>query len=223
MLSSLTGEFVMPNETVARAERFFLHYVDNDVAERARFAQVALELGHHCELYESLNELAAHPPRMGFVLLRDTASIGGGIVEAVRRLEDIGIWLSVVAVGDEPDPTKIVEAIKAGALDYITTPIDAARLERSLARTSIEDKHVSSLRQRRAAARDKVKKLTNRETDVLELLAAGHGNKSIARELGISPRTVEIHRANMMTKLEASNAGMVVRIAMDAGPLIQFA
>lgn len=208
----------MFNEGHARAERFFLHYVDSDVIERARFAKVALQLGHHCELYDNLNELAAHPPRIGFVVLRDVPVIGGGIVDAMRRLEEIGIWLSVIAVGEASEPAKIVEAIKAGALDYITTPVDVARLERCLSRTSVEDKHVSSLRRRRVEARDKLNRLTVRETEVLEILAAGHSNKAIARQLGISPRTVEIHRSNMMGKLEATHAAGAVRIALDAGP-----
>lgn len=208
----------MLNEIDSRAKRFHLHYVDSDVNGRARFAQAALQLGHHCELYDNLNELAAHPPRIGFVVLRDDPIIGGGIVHAMRRLEEIGIWLPVIAVGEVSDPANIVEAIKAGALDYITIPVDVARLERSLARASLEDDHVSSLRRRRVEARDKVNRLTVRETEVLEFLTAGHSNKAIARQLGISPRTVEIHRSNMMSKLDASHAAGAVRIALDAGP-----
>lgn len=208
----------MLNESHARTKKVFLHYVDSDVSERARFAQTAMHLGHHCELYDNLNELAAHPPRIGFIVLRNAPFVGDSIVDAMRRLEEIGIWLSVIAVGDASEPAQIVEAIKAGALDYITAPVDVARLERTLARASREDKHAASLRRRRVEARDMVNRLTVRETEVLECLAAGHSNKAIARELRISPRTVEIHRANMMSKLGVTHPAGAVRIALDAGP-----
>ena len=207
----------MLNETDARAERVFLHYVDGDISARARFAQIALQLGHHCELYDNLSELAAHPPRIGFVVLRDDPMGGSTIVDTMRQLEAIGVWLSVIVVGDGSEPAKIVEAIKAGALDYITFPVQIGRLERSLARTSKEHQHISSLRRRRIEARDLVNRLTLREIEVLGLLAAGQSNKGIARQLSISPRTVEIHRANMMSKLGASHAAGAVRIALDAG------
>jgi FixJ family two-component response regulator len=200
----------------SRADRLALHYIDADVADRARFAQAALQLGHHCELYESLAELSLHLPRRGLIILKDEPSHDGGIINAIAQLEQLGVWLSIIGVAASPQPRRIVETIKAGALDYLALPLDPARLERSLVRVSKEDKHVSDLRRRRIEARQKINRLTYREGEVLERLATGLSNKAIARDLGISPRTVEIHRANMMSKLEAPHSASAIRIALDA-------
>lgn len=199
------------------AARLKLHYVDADASDRARFAQIAMELGHHCELYDGLAEIAVHPPRLGILVLRDEPAMGVGVFNAIARLEQMGIWLSVLAIGEAPEPRTIVEAIKAGALDYLTLPLELPRFQRCLARISVEDQHTSIVRRRRVEAQERVNRLTAREGEVLDQLAFGQSNKAIARKLGISPRTVEIHRANMMSKLEASNAAGVVRIALDAG------
>jgi FixJ family two-component response regulator len=207
----------MVSEEQPLAERLKLHYVDTDASDRARFAQIAMQLGHHCELYCGLAEIAVHPPRFGILVLRDEPATGAGVFNAIARLEQMGIWLSVLAIGEAPEPRTIVEAIKAGALDYLTLPLELSRLQRCLARISVEDQHTSIVRRRRAEAQERINRLTAREGEVLDQLAFGQSNKSIARKLGISPRTVEIHRANMMSKLEASSAAGVVRIALDAG------
>lgn len=203
-----------------QADGLMLHYIDDEVKGRACFAQMAIQLGHHCELYENLAELSVHLPRRGILILKDEPTLGGGIVDAIARLEELGVWLSVIGVAEAPNPQRIVEAIKAGALDYIALPVDLARLERALARISQEDKRVSALRRRRLEAQQKINRLTSREGEILEQLAAGRSNKAIARELGISPRTVEIHRANMMSKLEASHSASAIRIALDASRVV---
>lgn len=205
------------NDNLPRSGRQILHYVDCDVRERARFVQIAMQLGHHCELYDSIEELAAHPPREGILVVKDDPAIAGGIVPAMKRLEASGVWQSVVAVGVFPEPGKVVAAIKAGALDYLTAPVDPARVERSLARVTTEAEHQSRVRRRMIEAREKIGRLTTRESEVLELLTAGYSNKAIGQRLGISSRTVEIHRLNMMTKLGASHATSAIRIALDSG------
>ena len=192
-----------------------LHYVDSDTRGRAQFAQTSLGLGHHCELYDDLGALAMHPPRRGIIVIRDENS-AGGIAAALQRLEQLGIWLPVIAAGEAPAPNKIVEAIKTGALDYLTLPIESGRLERSLSRTADEAERVARLRRKKVEAQARIEKLSERESQVLNLLVEGRSNKLIARELNISPRTVEIHRANMMTKLEAEHSASAVRIKLEA-------
>jgi FixJ family two-component response regulator len=153
---------------------------------------------------------------MGIIILRDHPAIGGGIVAAMKQLEELGIWLSVVVAGEAADPGAIVEAIKAGALDYIPIPVDPTLLHVSLTKVCAEDSQRSGMRRRRIEARDKIARLTMRESEVLEFLAAGHSSKAIAHQLGISPRTVELHRSRMMSKLGASHTAGAVRIALDA-------
>ncbi|MEE4213072.1 MAG: LuxR C-terminal-related transcriptional regulator [Parvularcula sp.] len=207
----------MVTDELPRTEKLKLHYIDHDPGSRARFVQIAMQLGHHCELYDDLAELTAHSPQAGILVLRDDPAIGGGLVNAIQSLDEMGIWLSVIAIGEDPQPQRIVDAIKAGALDYLTLPGDQLRLARCFSRISVEDKQNSSLRRRRVEAQRKISRLSERERQVLNQLVGGQSNKAIARALGISPRTVEIHRSNMMSKLEASHAVGAVRIALEAG------
>ena len=192
-----------------------LHYVNGDTQERAEFARISVSMGHHCELYDDLSELAIHPPRHGIIIMNDDITLGG-IALAMDRLEKLGIWLPVIAVGHSPSPHKIVDAIKVGALDYLNLPIEPGRLERSLSRTVNEAKRATEIRRRRIEAQELLNKLSERENQVLNFLTEGHSNKLIARALDISPRTVEIHRANMMAKLEAPHAASAVRIKLEA-------
>lgn len=210
----------MVSEVNSQSDKLSLHYVDGDFSARAQFAKVACDLGIHCELYDSLTELSAYPPRHGLIVLRDTLNGGGDVASAFAEMHRAGIWLAAIVVGQAPAPVQIVDAIKAGALDYLDLPVDAGRLQRCLARTTHEAVRISSLRRRSIEARQLINGLSTRETQVLELLAAGHSNKLIARELGISPRTVEIHRANMMNKLGATHSAKAVRIKLDAEQML---
>lgn len=192
-----------------------LHFVDSCSRQRAELARVGFALGHHCEVYGDLSELAVHPPREGIIIARDTAE-EGGIGMILDRLSRLGIWLPVVAVDVDPRPSRIVEAIKAGALDYLALPLDPERLTRCLNRISKEAEQFTAARRRMIEARDRIATLSAREREVLEWLAKGSSNKAIARELSISPRTVEIHRANMMNKLGARHAAEAVRLRLEA-------
>ncbi len=179
-------------------KRFTLHYIDPASRARAEMAQLALSIGCHCEVYGDLSELASHPPRSGLVLVRETPGqnkIGG----VFAQMERLGIWLPLIALGEEPRPTDIVAAIKAGALDYLALPMKPDQLLRTLSKLEPE----ALARRRVIEARNRIESLSGGEREVLEWLSAGSSNKVIARELEISPRTVEIHRANMMAKLGA--------------------
>lgn len=197
------------------SERLPLHYVGSDSNERARFAQTAMLVGHHCELYDNLDELAAHIPHRGVILLRDEPEVGG-IPALLERLEELGVWLPAIAIGEMGTPQHIVSAIKSGALDYITLPLEPERLARCIARNALEAKRIATARRKKVDARVRIERLTPREAKVLELLAVGCSNKLMAREMGISPRTVEIHRANMMSKIGAANSASAMRLKLDA-------
>ncbi|GAA0768456.1 hypothetical protein GCM10009076_28710 [Erythrobacter ramosus] len=172
-------------------------------------------LGHHCEVYGDLSELAVHPPREGIIIARDTAE-EGGVGITLDRLGRLGIWLPLIAVDAQPRPGRIVEAIKAGALDYLALPLDPERFTRCLVRIEKEAEQFGVARRRMIEARDRISTLSAREREVLDWLAEGSSNKVIARELDISPRTVEIHRANMMMKLGARHAAEAVRLKLEA-------
>ncbi|MDC8754506.1 LuxR C-terminal-related transcriptional regulator [Erythrobacter sp. sf7] len=192
-----------------------LHIVDSCSRQRAELARVGFALGHHCEVYGDLSELSAHPPRDGLIIARDTAE-DGGVGMILERLARLGIWLPLIAVEVQPRPNRIVEAIKSGALDYLALPLDPERFTRCLTRIEKEAELFGAARRRMIEARDRISTLSAREREVLDWLAEGSSNKAIARELEISPRTVEIHRANMMNKLGARHAAEAVRLRLEA-------
>ena len=196
-------------------DRTTLHIVCGDSRSRAEQARIVFALGHHAEVYGELGELLDRPPLEGIVMAADGGEPGMAR-ELIRRLGDAGMWLPVIIVSPHPETEQVVDAIKAGALDYLRLPLEmgsfARRLHGVLAEAS---QHVEG-RRREVEARRAIALLSRREREVLELLSAGCSNKEIARRLDISPRTVEIHRGNMMTKLRAGHAADAVRLWLDA-------
>ena len=192
-----------------------LHFIDSCSRQRAELARVGFGLGHHCEVYGDLSELAVHPPRDGIILARDTAE-EGGIGMILDRLGRLGVWLPLIAFDAQPRPGRIVEAIKAGSLDYLALPLDPERLTRCLMRIEKEAEVFGAARRRMIEARDRISTLSTREREVLDWLAEGSSNKVIARELDISPRTVEVHKARIMEKLQLTSLAELMRFALKA-------
>lgn len=196
-------------------QRLTLHCIDGDSRTRAELARAGFALGYHAEVYGSVAELAEHPPRDGILIARDNP-LEGGVARLIEKITSCGIWLPVVATDTHPTTARIVAAIKAGALDYVPLPLDEQRFDTTLRRISEEALREAVVRRRMLEARNRIAALSNREREVLDWLTEGSSNKVIARELEISPRTVEIHRANMMTKLGARHAAEAVRLRMEA-------
>ncbi|ANY19753.1 Transcriptional regulatory protein FixJ [Tsuneonella dongtanensis] len=196
-------------------QRNVIHFVDADIRMRADLARTAFAMGHHAEVYADLGELCEHPPQRGIVVVRDQLE-SGGIEATLDLLARVGIWLPVVAMDEAPRTARVVAAIKAGALDYLPLPLEPERLDAMLERIGDEAREHAEARRRMVEARGRIGALSTREREVLDWLAMGSSNKAIARELQISPRTVEIHRANMMTKLGASHAAEAVRLRIEA-------
>jgi len=197
------------------SERQIIHFVESDIGLRADLARTTFALGHHAEVYADIDELADHPPRRGVVAVHDSDT-PGGVRCALEYLADRGIWLPLVAMDEAASTGRVVAAIKAGALDFLPLPLEPARLDEMLARIGDEARAHAEARRRMIEARSRIGVLSVREREVLDWLARGSSNKTIARELDISPRTVEIHRANMMTKLGAAHSAEAVRLRIEA-------
>ena len=195
--------------------RINIHFVDGDIKARAESARLALALGHHAEVYSALGELTRHPPKDGIVIARGDL-LPGGPGEILAALFAAGIWLPLIIASEATGPCCIVEAIRAGALDFLALPLEEEQLAAMLQRVAGEAPARSATQRRMIEAREKVGALSEREREVLELLVEGGSNKLIARALEISPRTVEIHRARMMAKLGASHVAEVVQLWFEA-------
>ena len=193
-----------------------IHVIDPDSRRRAR---IAFELAHrnlHAEIYENLAEFGSRIPDEGAIFIADEpGSCTPG--ELRTMLDQLGSSLPVAAYAAEPAPQRIVDAMLQGSLDYLRWPFDPRLLERAMERLSCEGERRASRAQRGASAKAAIDHLSTREHEVLELMVEGDSNKEIGRRLGISPRTVEIHRGNMMRKLNARSTSDAVRLAMYAG------
>jgi len=205
---------VQPGNLGLMNERQIIHFVEADVRLRADLARATFALGHHAEVYADITELAEHPPQRGIVAVREDGA--DEVSEVLDYLADRGICLPLVAMAFDPGTSRVVAAIKAGALDYLALPLDPQSLSATLARIRDEAREHAEARRRMIEARNRIGNLSHREREVLDWLARGSSNKTIARELDISPRTVEIHRAKMMSKLGAVHAAEAVRLRIEA-------
>lgn len=201
---------------VVMEQRIIIHIVDADPRNRAAFARTIFELGHHAEVYEGPAELTDHLPSRGIVIADDDPS-DGGVVELMDAISRQGAWLPVIAMAREPEMNRVVAAMRAGAFDYLAQPLKPEDLAIVLRRVAGEAEMQARHRRRAMEARMRIAMLSNREREVLDRLSEGCSNKVIARDLHISPRTVEIHRGNMMEKLGARHAAEAVRLCLEAG------
>ena len=136
-------------------------------------------------------------------------------VGILRHVKSLRTGAPVFMVSDEPDVEIAVRAMKAGASDVITKPIDTEHFVRAVVEALRQDVHLGALEGgRRPVEVRGFAQLTPREREVLQLISNGQSNKEAGRELGISPRTIEVHRARVMEKLGAKNTADLMRIVL---------
>jgi len=195
----------------------FVHLVDDDAAIRRSVSFMLKTSGYQVQAYESGVELLKHAGelRPGCILL-DIRMPGMDGLEVQQALQEKGVTLPVIIMTGHGDVSLAVRAMKAGTIDFIEKPFEKETLKSALDHgfLRLSQKQVTGERRRDAEVRLQV--LTSRERDVLNGLAQGLPNKTIAYDLGISPRTVEIHRANLMTKLGVRSLSAALRIAFAA-------
>ena len=197
-------------------QRISIHIVGGNSRSRAEQSRMILAMGHHAEVYSDLVELIDRPPRSGVIIASEDV-LENGVAALLDELADAGVWTPLVAARPDPDVEEVVEAIQAGALDFLQLPLTEDELRRMIAHVHSDAGRHAEARRRLIDARRRIGTLSRREREVLDWLSEGCSNKAIARELEISPRTVEIHRANMMDKLGANHAAEAVRLRLEAG------
>jgi two-component system response regulator FixJ len=199
------------------SEGQIVHLVDDDASVRRSVGFMLKTSGFQVQTYESGAELLKNGAQLepGCILL-DIRMPGMDGLEVQQALQEKGVGLPVIIMTGHGDVGLAVKAMKAGAVDFIEKPFEKDALFSSLSEGfhRLSQKGVTG--ERRKDAEVKLQALTARERDVLAGLAQGLPNKTIAYDLGISPRTVEIHRANVMSKLGVRSLSEALRIAFAA-------
>lgn len=140
-------------------------------------------------------------------------------IDLLRRVKESGLDIPVIVITGHGEISLAVEAMKIGAVDFLEKPFDDDLLLASVRSALNKEADAAKHKAEVADIDDKLAALSNRERQVLKGLVAGKANKVIAFDLGISPRTVEIYRANLMTKMAANSLSDLVRMAITAGIL----
>ena len=197
-----------------------VHVVDDDEAMRDSMAFLLRAENFQVQTYaDAADFLTALPQIKVGCVVTDVRMPGMSGIELLQRLRELKVSLPVIVVSGHGDVPLAVEAMKTGALDFIEKPFDDDVFLRAV-RLALSAQAVDSQRQaQKATINSRLESLSNREREVLEGLVAGHPNKTIAYDLGISPRTVEIYRANVMEKMQARSLSDLVRMALVGGLL----
>ncbi len=193
--------------------------VDDDDAVRNSLRLLLKSAGIHAEVAESAQEyLGRFDANQGGCLLLDVRMPGMSGLELQQELNMRGATIPVIFITGNGDIPMAVEAMQHGAFDFLQKPFRDQdlldRVQRALARDTENRtrlRHTDRIRERLAS-------LSPREREVLELVTQGKANKMVASDLGVSQRTVEIHRAHVMQKMEASSLAELVRMMMTIAP-----
>lgn len=194
---------------MGKIERITL--VDHDPHLRAEISRLFLSMNFHVEPFEHASEMEGHWPDDGYILIHDRNE---SVANLANQLPETGVWLPIIAYSEILHSDRIVHSVLEGAIDYWLLPFDKNTIGSNLERARQRTQSFGLTRLREAAARNRVKRLSMRERQVLAGVSAGLQNRAIATRLGISPRTVEIHRAHMMSKLDVKCTTEAVRIAL---------
>jgi len=192
--------------------------VDDDEAARDSLAALLETEGLAVETFRSAREfLVLYDPSRPGCLLLDVRMPGLSGTQLHEELGRRGITLPVIIVTGFGDIPMAVAAIKAGAIDFIEKPYSEAAILESVRSALAQGSQPSPVTPEVSGLRERVGLLTPREREVLECLIIGDSNKQVGSRLGISPRTVEIHRARIMEKMQATSLSHLVRMAMTVG------
>ena len=200
----------MPSESV-------VHVVDDDEAVRDSMAFLLRSAQLEVEAYESAVAFLGKAAGAAGCVVTDVRMPEMTGIELVRRLKELGNKLPVIVMTGHGDVPLAVEAMKAGAVDFIEKPFDEATMLTAVRAALARGEAVEKRDAERVEIEQRLNRLSGRERDVLLGLVRGQPNKIIAHNLGISPRTVEVYRANVMAKMDAPSLSDLVRMALVAG------
>ena len=191
--------------------------VDDDASVLESLSLLMRSVDLDAKTFASASEfLAAHDPNRPGCLVLDVRMPGMSGLELQAELAERGSILPIIFVTAHGDVPMAVEAVKAGAADFIQKPFRDQDLLDKIQHALAENHRRRGLLAGRSAVAERITSLTPREREVMEMVVDGKANKVIAIDLGISQRTVEIHRARVMQKMEAESLSQLVQMALTA-------
>ena len=197
---------------------FTVHIVDDEEAVRKSLAFMLTMNGFAVRVHQSATEfLDFAPSARDAVLITDLRMPDMSGVDLIRRLATVNAAIRPVVITGHGDVPMAVEAMRAGAVDFIEKPFDDTLIIEAIQRAADGLKPAADDAEDIGLVRTRVDSLSERERQVLSAVVAGLPNKAIAYDLDISPRTVEVHRANVMAKMAAKSLPELVRMALAAG------
>jgi RNA polymerase sigma factor (sigma-70 family) len=201
---------------MSREETVFV--VDDDQAMRSSLQWLIESMGMRVETYDSAQAFldAYYPGRAGCLLL-DVRMPGMSGLELQAYLAKREHRIPVIIITGHGDVAMAVKAMKNGAVDFIEKPFDDEALVVSIRNALQHDEKQRALRAQRADIAARMAELTPREHEVMTMVTDGRSNKEIATALGVSAKTVEVHRARVMDKMRADSLAELVRMVMMAG------
>jgi two-component system response regulator FixJ len=197
---------------------YVVHIVDDEEPVRKSLAFLLTMAGFTVRVHESATSfLAAAPGMHRGCLVTDLRMPDMSGVDLLAKLSAANALMPAIVVTGHGDVPMAVAAMKAGALDFIEKPFEDELLIEAIKRAAERIGGTPSATDDTAAIRSRLDQLTERERQVLSAVVAGLPNKTVAFDLNISPRTVEVHRANVMTKMQAKSLPELVRMTLAVG------
>lgn len=194
-----------------------VHIVDDDAAVRDSLSFLLATAGYRARTYESAEDFLRNLPTASpGCVVTDLRMPGKSGIELLREVGEMDSELTFIVVTGHGDVAIAVEAMKLGASDFLEKPYDERSILAAIETACRRRLEAAETDAARIAYRERLASLSHRENQVLEGVVAGRQNKEIALALGISPRTVEVYRSNLMTKMRAGSLSELVRMSLLA-------
>jgi len=198
-----------------------VHVIEDDESSRTASSRLLRHAGYVVRAYATPADFLTDLPGAAGCIVLDIRLPGQSGLDLQETLATAENPLPIVFLTGHGDVPKTVRAMKAGAVDFLMKPVDAPVLLDAVARAIARDAEDRIIRGRQREVRARYQRLTPRERDVFGHLISGQLNKQIGFDLGITERTIKIHRREVLTKMEANSIADLVRMAADLGILPQ--
>lgn len=187
--------------------------IDPDVKRRASITFYLNNEGIFAEPFETTDEFIRCWPKNGVVLVHDGNK---AVASLMHEICSRHTWLPVVAYSENPEPPRVVDAVLDGAIGYADWPGCGDALINAIRNAGTRSGAAIAAGSRKTMALSRIEKLSKREREILAGMVDGLSNRLIGKYLDISPRTVELHRANLLSKIGARHSAEAIRLAIEA-------